>query len=66
MGFRLQGLPQVYLPIWNYLFIKQQNNEHTILSHIIIISRYNKINKINSILINKINRHKINVVELKF
>lgn len=33
---------------------------------IIIISRYNKINKINYILINKINHHKINVVELKF
>lgn len=60
MGFCLQGLQQVYLPGRNYLFIKQQNNKQTILSHIIIIiSRYNKINKINSILINKINHHKI-------
>lgn len=69
MGFCLQRSQEVYLPVWNYLFIKQQNNEQTILCHIIIIiiiSRYNKINKINYILINKINHHKINVVEVKF
>lgn len=34
MGFCLQRSQQVYLPVWNYLFIKQQNNEQTIfMSH---------------------------------